>query len=103
MDAVSSPSTWSGAVAEVARSGGTAVVTTEGSWSGPELLAHAAGAAAWLDSIGAREGAPVGALVTSTAAAFALIVGATAPRRPLAPLGPRLTARELTACVVASG
>jgi acyl-CoA synthetase (AMP-forming)/AMP-acid ligase II len=76
-----------------------AVITTDGSWSGQDLLAHAAGAADWLDHIGAPDGAPVGALVASTAAAFALIVGAAGSNRPLAPLGPRLTARELAGCV----
>jgi acyl-CoA synthetase (AMP-forming)/AMP-acid ligase II len=43
------------------------------------------------------------ALVASTPTAFALLVGAAASGRPLAPLGPLLTARELAACVQGAG
>src|SRR5437588_585116 len=76
-----------------------AVITPEGTWSGDELLARAAGAADWLDAVGVPEGTPVPALVVSSAPAFALVIGAAGSGRPLAPLGPRHTARELSAVV----
>jgi acyl-CoA synthetase (AMP-forming)/AMP-acid ligase II len=68
-------------------------------WSGVEFLERAAGAADLLDEFGAPGGTPVAALVTSTAGAFALAVGATGSGRPLAPLGPKLTVNELAQCV----
>ena len=80
-----------------------AVIAPDGIWSGDELLGYAAGAADWLDSIGAPAGQPIPALVASTAAAFALVVGAAASGRPLAPLGPRHTVRELSACLHSVG
>ena len=67
--------------------------------SGVELLERAAGAADLLDELGAPDGVPAAALVTSTAPAFALAIGATGSGRPLAPLGPRLTVDELARCV----
>jgi acyl-CoA synthetase (AMP-forming)/AMP-acid ligase II len=83
-----------------ARLDGTpAVVVPDGIWSGAELARRAAGAAAWLDAIGATPGRPVAALVSSTPDAYALTLGAAASRRPLAPLGPRMTAFEVRACL----
>jgi acyl-CoA synthetase (AMP-forming)/AMP-acid ligase II len=72
-------------------------------WSGDDLLAHAAGTADWLDRIGAPTGHPVPALVSSTPSAFALMLGAATSIRPLAPLGPRHTVRELVACLQTIG
>jgi acyl-CoA synthetase (AMP-forming)/AMP-acid ligase II len=65
-----------------------------------ELTRLAAGAADWLDSIGAPPERPVAALVSATVEAFALAVAGAATHRPLAPLGPRLTATELRAALL---
>ncbi len=78
-----------------------AVITATEMWTGRELLARAAGAADFLDSVDAPVGSPVIALLTSTPMAFALSVGAAATDRALAPLGPRLTASELGPCIEA--
>jgi acyl-CoA synthetase (AMP-forming)/AMP-acid ligase II len=76
-----------------------AVVSSDATWSGNELLRYAAGATDWLDGVGALHGRPVPALVTSSPATFALVVAAATSGRPLAPLGPRHTRRELSACL----
>jgi acyl-CoA synthetase (AMP-forming)/AMP-acid ligase II len=76
-----------------------AVVLGGGTWSGRELAARAAGAVEWLDGIGAPPGRPVAALVSSTPHAYALTLGAATSARPLAPLGPRMTAAEIRACL----
>jgi acyl-CoA synthetase (AMP-forming)/AMP-acid ligase II len=80
-----------------------AVVTAEVTWSGTDLLARAAGAAAWLDEVAAPPGLPVPALLTTSPDAFALLIGGAASRRPIAPLGPRHTASELAASVRSLG
>jgi acyl-CoA synthetase (AMP-forming)/AMP-acid ligase II len=64
-----------------------------------EMLARAGGAAQWLTSIGAAEGAPVPALLASSPTALALLVGGGLTGRPLAPLGVRLATEELVALV----
>ncbi len=76
-----------------------AVMTAEGVWDTAELLAHAAGAADWLDSVGVPRGRSVPALVVTSLAATALLLGGAGSGRPLAPVGPRLTTRELAACL----
>ncbi len=76
-----------------------AVVTDAQKWSGEELLDHAAGAAEWLSGTGLPEGAPVPALLQASPEALALVLAGAAVRRPIAPLGPRLTVRELSGCV----
>ena len=77
-----------------------AVIHADGSsWSLDELLARAAGAADWLDTIGAEPGLPVAALVSSTIAAFALLFAGAGSGRPLAPLSPRFVFDDLVACV----
>jgi acyl-CoA synthetase (AMP-forming)/AMP-acid ligase II len=92
--------TWSSLVAAQWRDNAAPAVIAGGDvWSGTELLERAAGAADILDALGAPAGVPVAALVTSTARAFALAIGATGSGRPLAPLGPRLTIDELARCV----
>ncbi|MGE0877163.1 MAG: AMP-binding protein [Acidimicrobiia bacterium] len=78
---------------------GNAVVTAEGAWSNDEYFALASGAADWLDTINAAPGRPVAALISATPYAFALLLGAAATERPLAPLSPRLTVAELSACL----
>ena len=88
-------------IAAHAASDAPAVVTDQGAWSGRQLIAHAAAGADFLDDVGAPVGSPVVALLTSTQDAFAMIVGAAATDRCLAPLGPKLTVNELAPCVEA--
>jgi acyl-CoA synthetase (AMP-forming)/AMP-acid ligase II len=95
--------TWSAKLAQWRGCREAAVIGPDGVWSGDDLLAHAAGAADWLDSIGAPPGQAVPALVASTPAAVALAVGAATSNRPLAPLGPRQSVREVTACLKSLG
>ncbi len=76
-----------------------AVVTAAQTWSGEELLGHAAGAARWLSGAGLPEGVPVPALLEASPGAVALVLAGAATRRPIAPLGPRLTVRELAGCI----
>jgi acyl-CoA synthetase (AMP-forming)/AMP-acid ligase II len=79
--------------------GNPAIVTGETTWSGRELLQHAACALDWLADAGVPEGSAVPALLDTNGEALALIAAGAAGRRPLALLGPRLTVRELRACV----
>jgi acyl-CoA synthetase (AMP-forming)/AMP-acid ligase II len=76
-----------------------AVVTDAQKWSGEELLGHAAGGARWLSAAGLPEGVPVPALLEAGPEALALVLAGAATRRPIAPLGPRLTVRELAGCI----
>ena len=65
----------------------------------PQLLARATSAVRWLAEVGAAPGEPVAALLTTSPDAIALTLAGAAAGRPLAPLGPRLTERELAPCV----
>ena len=94
--------TWSAMLAWWRDRDQPAVIAGTTSWSGPELLARAAGAANHLGAITDRSG-PIPALLTSTAASFAYVIGGATSARPLAPLGPRLTVRELAPCIEALG
>ena len=76
-----------------------AVVAAASTWSGEELLGRAAGAARWLSRAGLPEGVPVPALLEASPEALALVLAGAATRRPIAPLGPRLTVRELAGCI----
>lgn len=77
-----------------------AVVDRDGSsWTLDELLAQGAGAAEWLDAIGAEPGRPVPALVPASPASFALLLAGAGSGRPIAPMSPRFTVAELVACV----
>ena len=76
-----------------------AVVTATQAWTGEELLARAAGAARWLSGAGLIEGMAVPALLQASPEALALVLAGAAVRRPIAPLGPRLTVRELAGCI----
>ncbi|WP_328483618.1 AMP-binding protein [Streptomyces sp. NBC_00377] len=68
-------------------------------WTGRELLDRAAGAADWLDTLGPQPGAPVPALIATSADALALVIGGAGSGHPLAPLGVRMTAHEIAAVV----
>ncbi len=76
-----------------------AVVTAAQTWSGEELLGRAAGAARWLAGSGLAEGVPVPALLQASPGALALVLAGAAIRRPIAPLGPKLTVPELAGCI----
>ena len=78
---------------------GPAVRTGDGSSTWPELLGRATSAVRWLAEIGAGAREPVAALVTTGLDVIALTLAAAAAGKPLAPLGPRLTERELVPCV----
>jgi acyl-CoA synthetase (AMP-forming)/AMP-acid ligase II len=80
-----------------------AVVDHDGAWSVAELHRRAAGAADWLDAAGFPAGRPVPALLGTTRDAFALLIAGAATDRPLAPLGPRLTAAEIASCLAGLG
>jgi acyl-CoA synthetase (AMP-forming)/AMP-acid ligase II len=90
--------TWSGMVAR-RDPGDPAVITAEGKWDGADLVRYAGGAADWLDHLGVPEGSSVPALVTTSLAANALLLAGAGSGRPLAPVGPRLTPSELSACL----
>lgn len=64
-----------------------------------ELTRMTAGALELLDEVGAPPGAAVPALLTTRPTSIALLLAGALSGRPLAPLGPRLTPRELLACV----
>jgi acyl-CoA synthetase (AMP-forming)/AMP-acid ligase II len=68
-------------------------------WSMAELAARGAAAANVLDEAGAAPGAAVPALFTTSPVALAFLLGGARTGRPIAPLGPKLTPRELSACV----
>jgi acyl-CoA synthetase (AMP-forming)/AMP-acid ligase II len=86
------------------RAGGTAVIGEGRRWAGPDLLARAAGAATWLSSLEIPPGTPVPALFSRTSGeAMACTLAAAAVDRPLAPLGPRLTTRELVPMLAGLG
>jgi len=80
-----------------------AVVDHDGTWTVAELQRRAAGAADWLDEAGFAAGRPVPALLGTTKDAFALLLGAAATDRPLAPLGPRLSPPEIASCLTGLG
>ena len=76
-----------------------AVITGQATWSGADLIRHAAGAARWLAGCGLPARRPVPALLEASPQALALVLAGAATGRPIAPLGPRLTAAELAGCV----
>ena len=93
-------STWLALYGRRANTESLAVVGESERLTSRDLSRLAAGAADWLDSLGAPADRPVAALVSTTAEAFALTIAGAATHRPLAPLGPRLTATELRAALV---
>src|ERR1700722_13605792 len=76
-----------------------AVITATQTWTGEKLLARAADAGRWLSGAGLIEGMAVPALLQASPEALALVLAGAAVRRPIAPLGPRLTVRELAGCI----
>jgi len=90
---------WAEMVARHARSDRAAVVSATGIWSYRELVDRARSWAGWLDGLGLAPGTVVPILVGSTPAAYALLLAGALTGRPLTPLGTRLTATEIAACV----
>jgi acyl-CoA synthetase (AMP-forming)/AMP-acid ligase II len=76
-----------------------AVIADDELWTGEQLMWRAAGAADWLDEVAAPAGSAVACLLSTSAPAVALTIAGAATARPLAPLGPKLTVDELSACV----
>ncbi len=91
---------WSATVVAAYRgSDRPAVIGADRTVTGSGLLAAAAGAADWLESLGLPDGTPLPALVTTNADTLAMLLAGAAVGHPLAPLGPRLTAPELSGAV----
>ncbi len=68
-------------------------------WTAATLLAMAAGANDLLDAHQAAPGRYVAALLSTRPASVAMLLAGAWSRRPLAPLGPRMTERELLSCL----
>ena len=90
--------TWLALLRDRVSSPSPAVISDDEAWTGEQLMQRAAGAADWLDDVGAPAGT-VPSLLTASAAAFALTIAGASTRRPVAPLGPKLTVDELSSCV----
>jgi acyl-coenzyme A synthetase/AMP-(fatty) acid ligase len=90
--------TWSELVL-ARRDSEAAALTGERGVSYAELIELAAAAAGWLDELGIAVGGPVPALLDTSAVSLALVIAGSCTGRPIAPLGPRLTAREIAGCV----
>ena len=80
-----------------------AVSDESGPVTGRRLIGQATFAAEWLAGVEPTPGAPVPALLSTNADALALLLGGAAANRPIAPMGPRLTAAELSRMVRAIG
>ncbi|MER5182429.1 class I adenylate-forming enzyme family protein [Streptomyces sp. NPDC002896] len=94
--------TWTARVSRAYDHYRPAVRFGDASWTGHELLDRAGGAADWLDSLGLEPGAPVPALVATSADALALVIGGAGSGHPLAPLGVRMTPYEIATVVKAT-
>ncbi|WP_459953044.1 AMP-binding protein, partial [Mycobacterium avium] len=80
-----------------------AVIGDAGPVSGRDLIGQAVAGADLLVDLDVPAGQPIPALLTTNARALALLLGGAAANRPLAPLGPRMTAVELAEIVRRSG
>jgi acyl-CoA synthetase (AMP-forming)/AMP-acid ligase II len=72
-----------------------AIVDDDGVVSGDELLRLAAGASAWFDELGFGTGDAIPALMDESRTSIAMVVGGALSRRPLAPLGTKLSVDDL--------
>ena len=68
-------------------------------WTRSDLLQMAMGAMEFLDVHDVPEREYVPALLTTRPTSVAMLLGGALSHRPLAPLGPRMTERELLACL----
>src|SRR6476469_4202367 len=93
--------TWSQLVAAAVSADRPSVISPTsngiGCWSGADLLQIAAGLRDWISAL--DPGGPVPALLSETGPAMALLLAGAEAGHPMAPLGPRLTVPELSACV----
>ncbi len=76
-----------------------AIVDDDGAVSGDELMRLAAGASAWFDELGYGVGHAIPALMDESRTSIAMVVGAGLSRRPLAPLGTKLSVQDLVMAV----
>ncbi|NDJ88018.1 MULTISPECIES: class I adenylate-forming enzyme family protein [Mycolicibacter] len=90
-------------IATHAASDRLAAIDESGAVTGRELVGKIASAAEFLTALNTADGQSVPALLTTNADALALLLAGAATDKPLAPLGPRLTATELDAVVRATG
>ncbi|NDJ88030.1 MULTISPECIES: class I adenylate-forming enzyme family protein [Mycolicibacter] len=85
------------------RSGSAALISVNAGsverWSGTEFVAMTAGALDVLDAAGVAAGDDVPALMASRPTSIAMMLAGAVSGRPLAPLAPRMTRRELLACL----
>jgi acyl-CoA synthetase (AMP-forming)/AMP-acid ligase II len=91
--------TWLSLLRSCVGSSAPAVIAEDDVWSGDHLMRRAAGAAEWLDEVSAPIERPVACLSSTSKGAIALAIAGASTRRPLAPLGPKLTVDELSVCV----
>jgi acyl-CoA synthetase (AMP-forming)/AMP-acid ligase II len=92
--------TWNQLVLEHwSNSDAPAVIDDDEIVSGHELLELAAGASDLFDRLGFGPGDPVPALMDESATAIAMLVGGAMSRRPLAPLGTKLSVSDLAAAI----
>lgn len=80
-----------------------AVINDSSVVSGRDLIRKAACATSFLAELAIPANRAIPALLTTNADALALLLGGAAAGTPLAPLGPRLTAKELTPAVLGTG
>jgi acyl-CoA synthetase (AMP-forming)/AMP-acid ligase II len=76
-----------------------AIVDDDGQLSGDEFLSIAAGASAWFDELGFVAGDAVPALMDESRTSIAMVVGGALSRRPVAPLGTKLSIDDLVVAV----
>lgn len=80
-----------------------AMLDDSGAVTGRSLIRKSTYAAEWLSRLESDPGRSVPALLTTNADALALLLGGAAANRPIAPMGPLLTAAELARMVRATG
>jgi acyl-CoA synthetase (AMP-forming)/AMP-acid ligase II len=76
-----------------------AIVDDDGEVSGDELIRFAGGASAWYDELGFASGDAVPALMDESRTSIAMVVGGALSRRPVAPLGTKLSVDDLVVAV----
>ena len=80
-----------------------AIVDDDGEVSGDDLLCLAAGASAWFDELGFVVGDAIPALMDETRTSIAMVVGGALSRRPLAPLGTKLSVEDIVVALQGLG
>jgi acyl-CoA synthetase (AMP-forming)/AMP-acid ligase II len=80
-----------------------AIVDDDGELSGDELMHLAAGASAWFDDLGYVAGDAIPALMDEARTSIAMVVGGGLSRRPVAPLGTKLSVDDLAVALAGLG